>query len=250
MLHEFGTPAYVHVEKSNRKKWDNKARIGIYVGRDEHSNADRVYFADTNRVVTSANVVFTDQRLLDEGVTTSDAPTSAADDDEADIAEASTNNSSTNSGSTDDIGAASEGGTNSSNSSSNTSTDTSDDEDDCIVSFKQKPQRQHPTNDDDWYNKEDDLFSTDDDEPANALQVVRGMAAMALAMHSLATDPLSFGAAMQTPQAEQWKSAILEEANVILANETWELINVAELPPGTVVLGSKFVFKDQARPGW
>ena len=84
VLHELGTPAYVHVEKSNRKKWDDKARTGIYVGRDEHSNADRVYFADTNRVVTSANVVFNDQqRLLDEGVTTSDAPTSAADDGEA-----------------------------------------------------------------------------------------------------------------------------------------------------------------------
>lgn len=51
-LRPFGCPAYVHVPRDLRKRWDAKARQGIYVGFSLHSKAYLIYYPDTNRVVS------------------------------------------------------------------------------------------------------------------------------------------------------------------------------------------------------
>ena len=54
------------------------------------------------------------------------------------------------------------------------------------------------------------------------------------------TDPLSVEAAMQTPQAVQWKAAMQAEIEALNAAGTYEL---APLPPGHRAIGCKWVLK-------
>jgi hypothetical protein len=54
----FGCPAYVHVDKSQRRELDDRAWKGVFVGYDSESPAWLVYNPATRRVVSSRNVVF------------------------------------------------------------------------------------------------------------------------------------------------------------------------------------------------
>ena len=57
-LRIFGCPAYVHVEKSARRKLDNKSWEGIFIGYASDSPAWLVYNPSTRCVIRSANVTF------------------------------------------------------------------------------------------------------------------------------------------------------------------------------------------------
>jgi hypothetical protein len=54
----FGCPAYVHVDKSQRRKLDDRAWKGIFVGYASESPAWLVYNPATRWVASSRNVVF------------------------------------------------------------------------------------------------------------------------------------------------------------------------------------------------
>ncbi|KAJ3551307.1 hypothetical protein NP233_g13104 [Leucocoprinus birnbaumii] len=53
-------------------------------------------------------------------------------------------------------------------------------------------------------------------------------------------DPRTYKAAMKAPDAEKWKEACDTEVMNLIANGTWELV---ELPPGAKVVDSGWVFK-------
>jgi hypothetical protein len=63
----FGCPAYVHVDKSQRRKLDDRAWTGIFVGYASESPAWLVYNPATRRVVSSRNVVFDHVDVLSMG---------------------------------------------------------------------------------------------------------------------------------------------------------------------------------------
>jgi hypothetical protein len=60
----FVCPAYVHVDKSQRRKLDNRARKGVFVGYASGSPAWLLYNPATRRVVSSRNVVFGEVDVL------------------------------------------------------------------------------------------------------------------------------------------------------------------------------------------
>eukprot|EP00731_Ephydatia_muelleri_P011589 Em0006g483a len=57
-LRKFGSRAYVNTPKDQRKKWDNKARVGIYVGEHEQSKTHLIYMQSTNSIIESMHVKF------------------------------------------------------------------------------------------------------------------------------------------------------------------------------------------------
>jgi hypothetical protein len=61
-LHVWGTDAYVHVEKDDRTRLEPRARKGTYVGFDESSNCDLVYFLDSKRLVSSYHITIDETR--------------------------------------------------------------------------------------------------------------------------------------------------------------------------------------------
>jgi hypothetical protein len=63
----FGCPAYVHVNKSKRRKLDDRAWKGVFVGHACESPAWFVYNHATRRVVRSRTVVFDDVVVLSMG---------------------------------------------------------------------------------------------------------------------------------------------------------------------------------------
>jgi hypothetical protein len=62
----FGCPAYVHVDKSQRRKLD-RAWKGVFVGYAPESSAWLVYNPTTRRVVSSRNVVFDESAIISMG---------------------------------------------------------------------------------------------------------------------------------------------------------------------------------------
>ena len=53
-------------------------------------------------------------------------------------------------------------------------------------------------------------------------------------------EPQSFREALNSPEADQWEQAMLEEVTAHLTNGTWEIV---DLPPGKVAIGSKWIYK-------
>jgi hypothetical protein len=76
----FGCPAYVHVDKSQRRKLDHRAWKGVFVGYAFKSPAWLVYNPATLRVVSSRNVVFDEAVVLSMG----ESNTEQRNDDEED----------------------------------------------------------------------------------------------------------------------------------------------------------------------
>jgi hypothetical protein len=60
----FSCPAYVHVDNSQRRKVDDRAWKGVFVGYASESPAWLLYNPATRRVVSSRNVVFDEAAVL------------------------------------------------------------------------------------------------------------------------------------------------------------------------------------------
>jgi hypothetical protein len=60
----FGCLAYVHVDKSQRRKLDDRAWKGVFVGYASESPVWLVYNLATRRVVNSRNVVLDEAAVL------------------------------------------------------------------------------------------------------------------------------------------------------------------------------------------
>jgi hypothetical protein len=63
----FGCPAYVHVDKSQRRKLDDRAWKGVFLGYASESPAWLLYNPATRRVVSSRIVVFDETDVLSMG---------------------------------------------------------------------------------------------------------------------------------------------------------------------------------------
>jgi len=58
-------------------------------------------------------------------------------------------------------------------------------------------------------------------------------------------DPRNYKSAMSAPDADKWTEACNNEVSTLIANGTWELV---ELPPGAKVVNSGWVFKVKLNP--
>ena len=55
-LRKFGSPAFVHVERELRDKWDPKARKGVYIGCEPRSMTHLIFIPETKKVVETVHV--------------------------------------------------------------------------------------------------------------------------------------------------------------------------------------------------
>jgi hypothetical protein len=76
----FGCHAYVHVDKSQRRKLDDRAWKGVFVGCASESPAWLVYYLATRRVVSSRHVVFDDDVVLSMGESSAEQRNDDEDD--------------------------------------------------------------------------------------------------------------------------------------------------------------------------
>lgn len=56
-LHDFGTDCYVHVPKIKRRKWDAKAKNGVFVGYSDDIDGYPIWMKHDNCILRSKNVV-------------------------------------------------------------------------------------------------------------------------------------------------------------------------------------------------
>ena len=61
-----------------------------------------------------------------------------------------------------------------------------------------------------------------------------------LAAMGAVEEPTNFRSAMESPQADQWETAMEEEMDSLMDNETWTLTN---LPPGRQAIENRWVYK-------
>lgn len=76
-----------------------------------------------------------------------------------------------------------------------------------------------------------------------ALQTIRTYVATVATHGGNAADPASVKHALAGADAEEWAAAIDRECSAIVANETWDLIDLTSIPAGQKVMGSRIVLK-------
>lgn len=62
----FGTEVYAHIPKERRKKLDNKAKKGVFVGYDGCQKGYRIWFSQNNKIETHKDVTFRRENLMPE----------------------------------------------------------------------------------------------------------------------------------------------------------------------------------------
>lgn len=85
-----------------------------------------------------------------------------------------------------------------------------------------------------------DFEGFDDDVPERGLDSGFSGVATDDDRRCLAMEPKTFGEAISSSNADEWRKAMEDEFNSIQANETWTLV---DLPPGRKAVGCKWVFK-------
>ena len=63
-LRPFGCPTFVHIPAPLRRKLDPKAQHGIFVGYSDESKAYRIWIPDKYRIVTSRDVTFDEDKIV------------------------------------------------------------------------------------------------------------------------------------------------------------------------------------------
>lgn len=64
-LKTFGCTCYMFVENHRRGKMDKKSKKGIFVGYDIDTPGYRVYFPESQNVLSSSNVIFDDSKQVE-----------------------------------------------------------------------------------------------------------------------------------------------------------------------------------------
>ena len=217
-LRVFGCIAYVHRPRQRRKKLDNKAQKGIFVGYATDSKAYRVLV--DGKIIESRDVTF------DEAA---EAPSSS--NSHADAGEPPMPGLISDSDSEDD---ADDNGDEDSNDdhfwgppqpahSGQLSASSSEDEDDTAPDPGEsqqsatRPQRTRTA---------PDFYRPDSCHAATIIQ--------------LDDEPRSAKEALSGPQAQQWRQAMDEEMKSLAENHCWEL---EELPSTAKAIGCKWIFK-------
>ena len=244
-LRKFGARAFVNVPRSQRRKWDPKARVGVYVGEATNSTAHLVYFPDTGRTVETMHAVFDetlsgageyaapdpfagtnedsdDEGLLEDAAAEDDAPVGG--EPGVDAPSAASSDSDSDSDSDTD-------GTNGNDD------DTGDDEDEGTGRDPLLPDVTPPTH---RLRRSARFKTAVDDAPPDdpLLATVHGQQ-----QQQQDEDPTTLAQARQRPDAEAWEQAYQDELNQLLANDTWEAVPRSDVPPGLRVIGVKPVFR-------
>ena len=238
----FGCPAYVHVDKSQRRKLDDRAWKGVFVGYAPESPAWLVYNPTTRRVVSSRNVVFDESAIISMGEScparemldaeagddsTSDeaarekpdtlvGETQPVDEAPREVPEVAKGEPSTSVGETQQ------------HTSSDISSQSIEDEPDANLG-ETAPAEQPGTA---------QRYSLRTRRPPGQWWVVGNTAA--INPSNVVHEPASYKQALRGPQATEWEAAIKTEYDSLVSRNTWKLV---PRPAGRKLVDSKWVFK-------
>ncbi|EGD78272.1 hypothetical protein PTSG_12873 [Salpingoeca rosetta] len=234
LLRVFGSPAYVHVEKSStRHKLDPRSRVGVYVGFAEEDQAHVVWMPDTRRVVHTIHARFGASAIKNKDVASSqqqqEQDNSGASASHANkTAQRSTEDSATGAptapragepqlqpralgGSVWDQLLVSETLGDKDTSGGSTTT--------CHVATS----------------------AAGTGEKTSAV----GGHLPDIAVGSVATsaEPATVKEALASPDSEEWRQAILDEFAAMQANDVYDVVPRADLPKGHKLLRSMVIFR-------
>ncbi|MBL4769566.1 MAG: DDE-type integrase/transposase/recombinase, partial [Planctomycetes bacterium] len=245
-LQKFGAPAYVHVEKTHRRKLDPRARKGIYVGFSEEDQAHRIFFPDTQRVVTSIHVRF--GTAAEEEERRQQLPTVGNGEDTG--VELTLKRPK--------------------RTAPTVATPTPSPPPPAPITPSLQPQSQHgvSSNSYGWFPTDTVVDIPDgvdpltmDDSDGDGVTGTGGNILTALpvntttdntapepslnapASNAATADPSSLAAALASPDASEWREAIRTELTAMVQNDVYEIVPRGDVPRGTKPIRSMFIFR-------
>jgi len=207
-LRKFGAKAFVHVERQHRTKFSDKARGGLYIGHALHSGTHKVYIPASRRVVETIHAKFIENPAPNQGGGHHQqqlhvTPITIGSVEEAVQPKGEHALAEPATGST-----------------TKKPTPAAPATDDAAVESDSGP-------DSDASSSGCDLLSDFSDTGFTAVEA----------------DPKTIRQAQASPQADDWVAAIHAELQSLRANGTWEEVHREQLPRGSRVLQSRFLFK-------
>ena len=254
-LRKFGASSFVHVERAARKKFDHKARRGIYIGHALHNGTHKIYIPDTRRAIESIHVKFI-ENPTDKGETSLSTATASSGPQRITIDASSTSKLQHPPEPSSDDSA-------SNSTSVSTSDSTSEDSDvgpDNSATGRIDPNQVYPKCDllTDFDLDSDDIGCANSDvgnAPGNTATalidpnreypkcVLLDSDSDDTGYAALPPDPKSLQQARKSPNADKWIAATHEELSSLEANNTWTIVNKHDIPREHRILQSKFIFK-------
>ena len=221
-MHVFGSVCYAYVEK--KKKLDNRAEKGIFVGYDQNSPSYLVYFPQTGKILSYRCVRFTEQYDFDVKAVEADQ-----DDDEFSYVPRSPIASP---GPTNEI-VELMGEDNDVEANAEVPIDLSgEDEDVGENNGSSEETRRYPQRERKPPSKFDDFVIEDHANYVDFCYNVK--------------IPESYEEAVHSEQSDNWKEAMDQEMTALKQNNAFSIV---ELPKGKTIVGGKWVFNIKAGAG-
>lgn len=219
----FGTKCFVHVPKQKRQKWDKKGVAGRFVGYCGDKDGYRVWIEEQNKVILSRDVIFKDETPLKKRL---HMPLVKEEEEEEPqmlslrkVSVSEKRDALNKTVAVEGAVASEEAVTLEENAAVGTtavpdeavSTSSSDEADDHVEArIGRRRNIKKPS-----YLRDYVFFAE-------------------------CSTPSSYGAAMQSSEADKWKIAMKEELASLMENNTWELV---EPPPNQKVIGCRWVLR-------
>ena len=222
-LRVFGCPAFVHIDKSRRRKLSARAWKGVFVGYAPDSPVWLVYNPTTRRVVRSRNVVFDEHAVIPVSMGEMKAPVvvgDAVEDEDSDGGYPCGEGDA-------DSGEPVEG------------KDSDETDDDAGVEGQETLGQDMGEPVGVGVRRSSRVSKM----PSEWWKVARpggAIANLSVASQDSHYEPASYKQALRSPQSEEWQAAITSEYESLVSRKTWKLV---PRPAGRKLVDSKWVFK-------
>ena len=207
-----GSEAWVHVEKSNRQKWDPKAIRCRFIG---YGITTKGYLfvpwdSPSGPVITSRNAIFNEEgTIIEEEIT---EPNEESDSEPEDLSE----------------------------DSASESEEPLTEETDEPTTFHSQPSSDEDLSEDDDVSQEPATTSTRKSSREKTQTKFYNPSKMLSLVASINEEPSTYQEAITSKDSDLWKAAMTEELKSLYENGTWE---EATLPRGRKTIGCKWVYK-------
>jgi hypothetical protein len=239
-FHEFGEEVYVHIPESKRKKLDNKAKLMKYLGHDPNVKGYRVYDPERRSIYISRDLVFMSNKNSSTPVINNKLPTVQANTEKEPFSDGI---------SLDDL-------SNSIPKVHNHIQVNPVNPVNPVINEQlvhNNPVEQEPipvihVNPDQVIQVEQDhVIQAEPEERQLPRRSTRSNFGIPPSRYQAGKvyhdDPKTYKQAISSPDKDKWIIAMNQEIQSLKDHNTWEL---ASLPPGKNVVGSKWVFKKKS----
>lgn len=241
-LRVFGADVFVHIPKEKRRKWNVKARKGIFVGYDDNIKGYRVYIPDDRKIEVSRDVVFKENTKNNDSCVSVVPKDNSADNFVV-------------------FGPSTIGGVDYTNEGSDSELIGNQEVLVEPVQDEDFDQSQEGWEDCEGFENLEDfsfLSDTEDETPESSelkwqsfvSNHTRSQTALSACMEIghifvSVSEPSSYKMALKSNENVQWCEAMDDEYNSLMENRTWDLV---DLPRGRNVIDNKWVYKVKETP--